>query len=183
MRKATDMARKSTTDKPTDTNTDTTTEIAKPEWTNEQLRNLQSWEDAAAFINAEFGGALDAAQELGDGFTLYDSKRDLCGVPLVFLNWEFRESDKFTKVVNDEIVNGTFVSARVMAAMPQGMRKLIINDGSTGLHDQLRELTQRTGRQGGLVAKRGLRASDYDYVEADGTKSEATTYYIDTSDE
>lgn len=175
------MATKSKTDE-TETTSATSTEIAKPDWTNEQLRNLQSWEDAAAFINAEFGSALDASAELGDGFTLYDSKRDLCGIPLVFLNWEFRESDKYTKVVNGEIMNGTYASARVMAAMPQGIRKLIINDGSTGIHDQLRELTQRTNRQGGLVAKHGLRASDYDYVDEKGNKSEATTYYIDTSE-
>lgn len=159
------------------------TEIAKPDLTNEQLRNLQSWEDVQALINAEFGGAIDAAGELGDGFALLDNKRSLEGIPLIFLTWDFRTSTKYQEEVNGEIQPGVFVSARVVAQTPVGLKKYIINDGSTGIRDQLKELTARTGRQGGLTAKLGLRASDYDYVDEKGKKTEATTYYINTSEE
>lgn len=154
-------------------------------YSTEDLRAVTSIEDALQLAAREHGGVVEASGEVGDGFTLLDKdeKMRLVGVPLLFLEWQFNPGD----------YGGNFVSARVFQFGEQGgiAGRFIINDGSTGIYETLREYTERTGRTGGLLVKRGLRASTYNLDEnneplpknADPAliKGKATTYYLDTS--
>jgi hypothetical protein len=174
-------------DNSTAATTDTITEEGKPatgaevtvqgpKYDDDTLLSIDSFEAAVRLATAEFGGELVAAEEtLGNGFTILngDAKNVLCGVPLVFLGWNFNLGD-----------NGEFVSAQVVARMPGGgMLKAIINDGSTGVYKQLSEFTQRNGgRMGGMTARGGLTRSDYTYEDTKtGERKPATTFYINTS--
>lgn len=140
--------------------------------TDEQLRSLSSLDDIKGFL----GDNVSNAADLGSGFAVLDKngKRRLVDVPLLFLFWHFSEG------VGDK---GEKVSAHVVQFNQQSqiVGKWIINDGSTGIYEQLKEFTERTGEQQGLFAPRGLRASDYTFTNDNGQEQDATTFYIDTS--
>ena len=138
------------------------------------LRDVDSFDQAIALVQNTLGSVDVASDVLGDGFALLDTKNkaQLVGVPCVFAEWTFNDGDF-----------GTFVSARVIARTEVGgVRKLIINDGSTGIAETLAKYTKDTGKTGGLLAPRGLRVSEYEYVDPQtGERKPAKTYYIDTS--
>lgn len=132
------------------------------------LRDIQSFEDAAALVESTYGPILTADSELGDGFAMLESKDVLIGVPVLFLSWSFSEGQYAEE----------FVSARVIT---KDGGKYVLNDGGTGIRTQLREFTDtHDGRTGGLLARRGLRRSDYDYTDDKGKTQAASTYYVDT---
>lgn len=62
--------------------------------------------------------------------------------------------------------------------------RYVINDGSTGVKEQLLGMIRRTGRKGGIMVSRGLRASEYMFQQTDfdnnpiGPEIPATTYYL-----
>lgn len=142
------------------------TVATRTDYDTDALRGLSDFDAAVALVAAELGAAPVAAdEELGDGFALLDNKDTLCGVPLLFMAWSFHPGDF-----------GEFVSARVAAKQGGGLGKYIVNDGGTGIYAQLREFTDRTGRMGGLIARRGMRKSEYENEYGPGV-----TYYIDTS--
>lgn len=134
-------------------------------FTEDDYRNVQSFEDAAALL----GDSVDVAEQvLGDGFALLEDKDTLIGVPVILMEWSFNAGDF-----------GDFVSVRLVA---KDGRKLIMNDGSTGIMAQLRSYTERTGRYHGLAVRRGLRRSDYTFPDpTTGKDKPAKTYYLDTS--
>lgn len=139
-----------------------------------QLSEVVSFDDALRLMEETYGeGAVALASDaLGDGFSLLEEKDQLIGVPCAFISW--RES------LGDF---GPFVAARVVT---QDNRKVVIIDGGSGIYAQLSEFSQKFGRDGGLVARKGLRRSDYTYTDTDKKSGEtverpATTYYIDTS--
>jgi hypothetical protein len=98
------------------------------------------------------------------------------------MEWAFRPGD----------FGSQFVSARVVTRNADGgMSKYIINDGGTGLAEQLAQFTQDTGKTGGLFARHGLRESEY-AIDADGAPlarnsdpeliaGKASTFYVNTS--
>ncbi len=132
----------------------------------EQLKGIASFDDALALVQDELGATIVTADdELGDGFAVLDKagKASLLDVLFLIVEWTFSEGDQ-----------GEFVSMRIVA---RDGRKLIVNDGGTGIYAQLRELTDRTDKQVGLVVKRGLRKSDYIHPE----HGASTTYYLNTS--
>lgn len=132
------------------------------------LRDIASFEDAFALVESTYGPVLTADSELGDGFAMLETKDVLIGTPLIFLSWSFSPG-KY-----DE----EFVSARVVT---KDGGKYVVNDGGTGIRAQLREFSDsHGGRQGGLLARRGLRRSDYEYTDDKGKAQEASTYYVDT---
>lgn len=139
---------------------------------NEQLKAVSGFEDALKLVQEVYGeDAVQLASDaLGDGFALTDNKEQFVGVPMVFVKWIFSEGTYKDK---DGNLRG-FVSCRV--ATPSG--KFIINDGGTGIYNQLQQYSQDNGgRQGGLVAQKGLRVSRYSNEFTD----DAETFYIDTS--
>ena len=154
-----------------DTKTGEVTQVKRP-FSDNELRNLTSLDSIRALLGDKIGTATD----LGSGFAVLsdEQKRRLVGVPCIFLFWNFNTEGKF----------GTFVSAHVVTLDGAGQvkDKFIINDGSTGIRQQLEEYTERTGESRGMFVPNGLRASDYTYTDPDDGKDKpATTFYIDTA--
>jgi hypothetical protein len=151
------------------------TEVAKatPIINTNDLRAIDSFEAAVALAKETHGELAIASQELGDGFTLLgkQDKGRLCGVGLIFVQWQFSESDYVNKETGEK---GEFVAARVVT---KDGGKYVILDGGFGVAQQLREFTDRTGRMGGLVVERGLRKYDGENEE----HGSFTRYYIDTA--
>lgn len=168
------------------------------------LRNL-SFEELTklAATLEEAGEGLDATQA-GDGFRLLkrDDKKLLVGVPFVILDWDIFPSK--------ERPGQYFTSAEIKtehAISKLGGDTFRLNDGSTGIHAQLKDLRLR-GFTGLLVCRNGLRVSEK-YVVTEPAYDEAgepimdqetgkqvqkpkvdpvtgeqiisTTYYLDTS--
>lgn len=139
-----------------------------------QLSEVSSFDDALRLMEETYGaGAIALASDvLGDGFALLEEKDQLIGVPCAFISWKESLGDF-----------GPFIAARVVT---QDNRKVVIIDGGSGIYSQLSDFSQKFGRDGGLVARKGLRRSDYEYDDVDKKTGEtvkrpATTYYIDTS--
>jgi hypothetical protein len=140
------------------------------------LRNLSSFDQALDLFQNTPDGIVTADQEMGDGFTVLETgkKRRLIDVPLLFMEWEFYKGD-----YGD---NSEFVAARVLAKFEGGgLGKYILNDGSAGIFRQLKAYTEKTGRRSGLIARNGLRVSDYEYTDDNGNTAPASTFYIDVS--
>jgi hypothetical protein len=147
-----------------------TKEVATTDISRDQLAEMENFADAIKALQA-LGGEVINSDILGDGFSLLKEKEKLVGVPLMFVTWNFSQGDF-----------GEMVSARVIAEFPNNNYvKYVINDGSTGMYQQLRDATDRHPDVRMLFAKRGLRKSDFTYVDEKGTKKPATTFYIDTS--
>lgn len=131
---------------------------AMQELTDDVLRGLgqtgDAFADAVAVAEAVYGAVTDFSEEMGSGFQLLQDKAALVGKKLLFLKWSFTPGDF-----------GVFCSAAVITA---DGGKFIVNDGSTGICTQLRELSIKTGRFGGSVAQRGLRESSYATCQACG---------------
>jgi len=131
------------------------------------LAAIGSFDDAWAAANA-FG--MDTFDEYGTGFSIVDDKRRLIGVPFVALEWRFNPG-KF----------GTFVSVAIVTETGD---KLILNDGSSGIREQLEMVTQQRINKGhphpqaALAVKGGLRVSDYDYDDGAGHMIPASTFYL-----
>lgn len=142
-----------------------------PQFDDVDLLAIETFDDALRLTADELGGIANVGDELGNGFAILDKKDSLIGVPCVFMSWNFNEGDF-----------GPFVSAQVAARSESGgVRKLIVNDGSTGIYAQLSAYTKRTGKMGGLMARAGLTRSDYEYTDSEGKTRPASTFYIDTS--
>lgn len=141
-------------------------------YSRDELKAISSFDDAVRLATEVHGTLTYADQELGDGFALLtkEQKNLLCGVPILLLEWKFRGGDF-----------GNFVTMRVAARNPDGtMSKYVVNDGSTGIAEQLADYQQNTGRTGGMFVGKGFRRSDYE-VEINGETREASTFYLDTS--
>jgi hypothetical protein len=152
--------------------------------------DISSWDDAVRLAQGEFGTVLQIHDtELGDGFRVAseEDERRLIGVPLMLLEWRWNDGDF-----------GEYVSVVAIAQGENGQAtKWIINDGSTGIREQIRDFETKYERNGGLMVRNGLRVSDYhtdldtgmpiskkDVVEyhKDGRKTgKGHTFYLDTS--
>lgn len=140
--------------------------------TNDELRALNT-DNALAFFASRGETVTDLSEELGSGFTVMktDDKAQLVGVGFLIAEWHFAEGD-----------NGEFVSLTVITEKNE---KLIVNDGSTGIRDQVHDLESR-GFFAPILVRNGLRVSEYFYDpntgekfknKADGLKK-ATTFYL-----
>jgi len=120
------------------------------------------------------GLTVSDVTEYGTGFEVCEDKRQLVRVPFIVLDWRFSEGD-----------HGRFVS---MTVVTRDGRKLIINDGSTGIRQQMEKITEDrlkrfegdlTKAHAGLAVPKGLRVSEYVYVDREtGKAKDATTYYL-----
>lgn len=156
----------------------------------EQIPEL-SWEELLATIGDT--DELDQAADLGGGFHLLkkDDKARLEGNPFVILYFRINEKWRF----------GPGISAMIQTATPiafegQVYNRFVLNDGSTGLAQQLIDYKTSTGKNGPILCKRGLRSSEYEVMEDDpqnpgekkpvldpatGKAVIGKTFYIDTS--
>jgi len=153
------------------------------------LRDIASYEEAVQLAEAVHGVVTDIADELGTGFVVLDNKdkSKLVDVPMIAILWKFSAGDY-----------GAFVS---MAVVTNKGDKFIVNDGSTGIFRQLKELSSDKRVFGALKIPHGLRESEYDTCPECGkpmTKDEVDcsndlcnfsgdarsvgqTYYLDTT--
>ncbi len=163
---------------------------AETRFDKQDRTEIQSWDDALALARQAYGTVLNIHEtELGDGFRVAneEDERRLIGVPLMLLEWRWNDGDF-----------GEFVSIVAVAQGADGQAtKWILNDGSTGIREQVRDFETKYGRNGGLMVRQGLRVSDYttdldtgkpinkkDLVEyhKEGKKTgKGYTFYLDTS--
>lgn len=108
----------------------------------------------------------------GSEWELIGDKEDLVGVPFVIAM--VRWNDVKTKA---GLPTGKqYVS--VMAFTEDG-KKIVFNDGSTGVAQQLQTYIAKHSRDTGILCKKGLRVSEYDYTDPDtGITAPAKTYYL-----
>lgn len=156
--------------------TETGIVVRGAEFSEEEYAGIQNFNDAMRLLNDSGITVVDASEEIGDGFTLIKSdeeKAKLVGVPMILISWNFNAGD-FAK---------TFVSIR---GITQDGLKFVLNDGGTGIRDQL---DKYTGQMGGLFVPHGLRRSDYGLdsenkpvkLGSPDQVGKATTFYLDTS--
>lgn len=137
--------------------------------TTDELASLTSFDDALKLVAAKVGeqNVGVASQEIGDGFKLLENKDQLIGVPFIAVTWDFHQG-----------THGEFVSVKLVT---KDGGKFIVNDGSTGIRDQIIAYTAKKKTQGGLFCEKGLRRSNYTYKDEQDKEVQATTYYLDTS--
>lgn len=125
---------------------------------------------------------LESVADYGTGFVLVD-KSNLVGVPFLIVQWRFNKGEYAEEFASVE-------------AITKHNDKVIFNDGSTGVRDQLRDITNRRAKAGhpsptaGLLVTGGLSRTSYFYnentgevvsVKPDGAGKEwkpASTYYL-----
>lgn len=160
-------------------------------FTDNDLSDIESWDQVLAMATAVAEGDTipNAADVLGTGFRIADEddKIRLQGVPLVLLQWFINDGDF-----------GPFVSINAVQRHDNGsITKWVINDGSTGICQQLTAYEAKTGSNGPLAVPKGLRASNYyidgesgqpltkaevaEYISAGRKPVPAHTFYLDTS--
>jgi hypothetical protein len=156
---------------PGQSNDQTALETRARRFTTENLRAIRSFDDLQALVESRPDIVVANASDFGTGFSILDTKdkASLVGEYLAILDWRFNNGDQ-----------GEFVSAEVLVR--NGNRKFVLNDGSTGICQQLKDIQHANGGETCLlIVPRGLRVSEYDYVDAGGNTSKARTYYIDYS--
>lgn len=148
-------------------------EIAARRITDDQLRDLSDWGSIGVLAEA-IGADIEDVTAYGTGFAVLDSKekKQLVGQTFAIIDWSFHTGDM-----------GRFVSAVLL--VKDTNRKVIINDGSTGICQQLVDISKKRLSEGKdasciLVVPKGLRVSEYT-KEIDGKPTSAQTFYIDFS--
>lgn len=135
-----------------------------------ELRNITSFDEAVRLAAEKFGGVVDAADEIGSGFVMLDDKSKLVGEPFIIISYSFPEGDYRNET-------GEMSHFAVLRLVTKHGDRYVITDGGHGIYSQLDEFHVRSGRQGGLLVNGGLRRSDYE-TEVNGQMQPATTYYL-----
>ena len=152
---------------------------------DDTLRDLTDWDSLGQFVQTN-GIAVNKLSDYGPGFIVLDDKRKLIDVPLMVLDYRFNRGG-----------NGEFVSIMVLTKTPvtvdgQTVSKIIVNDGSTGILNQVRNIEAQRVAAGDeaiqpLYCANGLRSSTYDRKDENGEPiindktgqvERATTYYL-----
>lgn len=155
------------------------TDLVPAKFSREDLGLIDSFDAAVALAMGVFGDVLNAADEplFGDGFKVMtdEDKRNLKGKPLLLLDWRFLDSEYGSD--GDKYV----VAHAIQRLDNGGVKKWVITDGSTGIARDLKNYTDKTGRDGGVLFSGGIRASDYQTDAETGTplsKSEVREYMV-----
>lgn len=138
---------------------------------------IRTMDDALALLGAKTLADIDSAADYGDGFIQAD-KADLCGVPLILLEWSFSVSDDY---FDDQGNPAAYVVARGITAANV---RFWFTDGSTGVCAQLRRITESREAAGdfensqiGLRVNGGLVKSRFTTTK-DGEKVKGVVYYL-----
>lgn len=137
----------------------------------ETLRGIGSFADAIAVAMENNG--TDIADVLGDGFAEI-TKDKLVGIRFIILDWIVSKSKDYA---DEQGEYRPFVTVR---AVTERNEKVFFTDGSTGICAQLLDLDSK-GEHHPLNVSRGLRVSEYQYVDDKGRASAAFTFYLNTS--
>lgn len=146
------------------------TTIQVPQISESQLRDIVCFSDAISLVESVYGAVALSSEVLGDGFTLVE-KDKLLDEPFVLVDYTVHTS----KTNFDE--NGEGLKFVTVRCVTKEDKRVAFNDGSTGVAQQLRDLAARE-IYGGIYVQNGLRASEYEVLDAKGRKSSATTYYL-----
>lgn len=147
---------------------------ATPMLNAEDYASIQSFDDALRLVGDKLGGEVVDVTDLGDGFSVLDNKNktQLIGVPFIILSVSFHAGDH----TREDGEKGEFTSLRVVT---KDGRKLVINDGGSGIYEQMKMLHKMRPESVGkpIVVHKGLRVSEYDHPQYGPSK----TFYLDTS--
>lgn len=148
---------------------DTDTTLAtRPVISDEELSAIQSFEDAARLAN-DTGNLINAAEDIGTGFAVVD-KDLLVGVEFIMVN------------ARKNVDNATGRPFWTLHCVTKDGRKVIINDGSTGIAQQLDVLGQKRANVFPMYVPKGLRKSEYTTMilnrQGKEEPTQATTFYL-----
>lgn len=149
------------------------TESLYPSLSITELGSIDSYAAAEAAFDNDF-----VSFSVGGDYDLVD-KSDLVGVEFIVLRWRFtvpkEGQPRYSTENNPE---GEFVSVECIT---HENRKVVFNDGSTGVYAQLKAVSETGRNQGGKCVK-GLRVSEYEYESTDARgkviMKPAKTYYL-----
>lgn len=121
---------------------------------------------------------LGDASELGDGFKVLnsDDKGQIENRPFIVVDYKLDNVGKFS----------AFATMKIVTA---DNRRLIVNDGGTGIPSQLQEI-KASGHTGAILCRKGLKVSRYDVTDEKGEPVidpqtqkpiQGETWYLDTS--
>ena len=153
-------------------------------FTDDSLREIQTFDQAMSLVAEYTGGVIESIDDYGNGFEVLPTadKPRLKGVPFMILEWRFAEGKE-----------GEMVTAMIVTEQGE---KLILNDGSTGVKDQLKRITAKriadrgmnpVAAQTNLHCPRGVRVSTYPrkdetgaiMLDGKGLPLMGTTIYLD----
>lgn len=138
--------------------------IPRVKFSEDELRSLSTIDDLGNLFAEHELTLTKITDVLGDGFQLLDKKDSLADTPLAIVTWSLQKGDK-----------GEFVTLRIMT---KDNRKVIINDGGTGIRDQIKRLVAK-GVTAPVWVPGGLRVSQYEYTDdKTGEVSRAETWYL-----
>ena len=168
---------------------DSARELAKAQrvMVQDALLGMKSIEDLNAILDAAAdGGYLETASE-ALGILSVEHKSKLVDRRTVFLGWQFNPTDKYPG--STEFVSVVYVTLNDDGT--EIVDKGVFNDGSTGVYDQLRKLTDRRMSSedervrrlafGPLPVPKGLRVSTYDATDkttGEVVAKDAQTFYV-----
>lgn len=141
----------------------------------DDFASITSYDDVLALVGEKLGGEIIDATELGDGFTVVDDKDSLIGSEFMIIGVGVGTGEHKNEVTG-EVTRSQFLSCRLVT---KDGRKLVLNDGSTGIYQQITTLWVKHPETRGKPIRvlNGLRKSSYDHPEF----GPSTTYYLDTS--
>lgn len=118
-------------------------------FTDEELASITTFDDAMDFMAEQFGNVEDIGGVLGNGYTVLNDKQQLVGKPFVIVDARYHPNGSY----------GPFVT---IAVITKNSERYMVNDGSTGIAEQLVQLAQTRGRTKGYMVAGGLDRSTYD---------------------
>lgn len=133
--------------------------------TDDQLADITTWEDLGAVIGSDVD-VIDAS-DYGTGFAVLPDrdKSLLVGVEFAIVGWKFYPG-----------TYGDFVSLHVLT---RDGRKIIVNDGGSGICAQMALINRKAqGKRAVVRVPKGLTRSDYTYVDDKGKETPASTFYL-----
>jgi hypothetical protein len=143
---------------------------------DEVIAGIDSFASALELFNAD-SGIVQIGDVAGDGFSLLKEKESLENVPFLIIDWN---------EVTDPETTRDYASIRLITT---DNRKYRVNDGSTGIYKQLKQIRDKHGLTTGIGVPKGLFKSEY-FVNKqgeivaknyEGEKSKATTFYLHES--
>jgi hypothetical protein len=133
---------------------------AQPNVDTMSLQEFGKWVEEQGTVIESFEG--------GSEWQVVD-KSELIGEPFIIADIRFNNTKADGRGRN-------YVS--VMCFLPNG-RKIVFNDGGTGVKQQLTDYVAKHNRTSGIRCDRGLHVSEYEYVDpTTGEVEDAKTYYI-----
>jgi len=133
---------------------------------DEDLAAIASMDDAIALLSGMGVAVREVGDLIGDGFSLED-KSALVNVAFVIVSFSFAKGE----------YGEDFAVVRAVTA---DNRKIVFTDGSTGVREQVRRLGTKgiNPNAAGVLVKRGLTVSEYEYTDDKGKVTPAKTYYL-----